>query len=1177
MLLVFIMVTTMHVTAFAAETENQAAEVGISSESGSPEDDASETELPVNDDKADQSSGPAAKELQPEQYDGTEQPSGEPDSPGQDPATKPEAAAQIQVQRTFESILPSPVSADIIKNQTTGQTYPSLQEAVNTAQDGNTIQFLDNVTLDSKVTVTKKIIIDLNGKTLAGAENADWSDGILYSKQDWKNYTLTIKNGTLNIPRPAAEAADAIGIYNHLGQIEAENLSLITSGGESKSGNITCIKNSGMQVSLRNCNIQAASNDTFFLPEGTTAAFLLYAGTYSKDPLSGEKVSLAPGYIMTEENGMFVVKLDEVAKITRDNTIYSTLSAALSKAKAGDTVVLLKDIPSVNTYYSIGKSLTLDLNGHSIGSTKDYTFDINKYDGETITVKLKNGTITNNSQSGNLSVAVFARQKVKLELENMVLSSTSDPDVHGYGLRVGNGETNLAPEVIVGGAATKISGSEAGITVSGSGAYGTAVLVVNDGKITGGYYGIAGNGTYDNTDITVNGGSIGSSNGSGTALYHPQDGNLTITGGTLEGASGVQYLGAGKLSVSGGSLTANGTSNIPDTLPGDGSIADGAALSVISRGGEYGGPQSADISITGGLFVSKQSVAIREYKTAGADTLLKSLKITQGEGKSLQVTGGDGQAAVQLDSLNAGAEVITSGTFSSDVSAYFNTDQYMQNAQDTAVNPGAVLPRAYKLTYDYAGGLLADGKTNPETFTFFDPDFSLENPIKEGYIFEGWTGTGLSQPTKDLRIAQGSQGDRSYKANWTADTASIIFEVKGGSTVASLTGVTGGLIPDRNMTIPTKKDYTFAGWYDKEGNKVEQLPEKFPAGITVYTAKWDAISDKNKPEVKVELPTVSADGSPSAIAADKNVEQTLKKQAQTILAQLQNGQMPHNIPSEKAEQIKTLLENAGSGDKVTVILSVRSEEIDTVDPKERQNIASAAAPGETAVVYLNLSVFMTVKVENPEDGIQTIENIPLSQVDEPILFEIHVDPQLIRGKSVRIAHIHNGNTEIINPVSVDREQGIIKMYGSKFSTYALLTSDTVTVDFDSMGGSDVKSQTVPYHTLLTKPGDPAKPGYIFKGWFREKDYTNAYNFSDPVEFPFTLYAKWIQNEQGTIPSENQGNTPNTTPTSSSGAVQTGDTAHPAAWMLTLLAAFICMSVTVISRRYSQKRKNSPLF
>ncbi len=73
----------------------------------------------------------------------------------------------------------------------------------------------------------------------------------------------------------------------------------------------------------------------------------------------------------------------------------------------------------------------------------------------------------------------------------------------------------------------------------------------------------------------------------------------------------------------------------------------------------------------------------------------------------------------------------------------------------------------YPITYDYAGGSLAAGVTNPVSYTVESAAITLNNPAKQGYAFAGWTGTGLGSATETVVIAAGSTGDRSYTATWT--------------------------------------------------------------------------------------------------------------------------------------------------------------------------------------------------------------------------------------------------------------------------------------------------------------------------------------------------------------------------------------------------------------------------
>ena len=73
----------------------------------------------------------------------------------------------------------------------------------------------------------------------------------------------------------------------------------------------------------------------------------------------------------------------------------------------------------------------------------------------------------------------------------------------------------------------------------------------------------------------------------------------------------------------------------------------------------------------------------------------------------------------------------------------------------------------------------------------------------------------------------------------------IKFESNGGTSVESMSGYAGDVIENREMPTTTREGYTFDGWYAEPEltNKVETLPEKYPAGTTTYYAKWTANTD----------------------------------------------------------------------------------------------------------------------------------------------------------------------------------------------------------------------------------------------------------------------------------------------------------------------------------------------
>ncbi|HWR18625.1 MAG TPA: InlB B-repeat-containing protein, partial [Clostridia bacterium] len=74
----------------------------------------------------------------------------------------------------------------------------------------------------------------------------------------------------------------------------------------------------------------------------------------------------------------------------------------------------------------------------------------------------------------------------------------------------------------------------------------------------------------------------------------------------------------------------------------------------------------------------------------------------------------------------------------------------------------------YTITYaGLAGSSFATTNPNVTTFSVETPTFTITNPTRPGYTFNGWTGTGLSTNTNSITIESGSTGDRTYTATWT--------------------------------------------------------------------------------------------------------------------------------------------------------------------------------------------------------------------------------------------------------------------------------------------------------------------------------------------------------------------------------------------------------------------------
>ena len=75
-------------------------------------------------------------------------------------------------------------------------------------------------------------------------------------------------------------------------------------------------------------------------------------------------------------------------------------------------------------------------------------------------------------------------------------------------------------------------------------------------------------------------------------------------------------------------------------------------------------------------------------------------------------------------------------------------------------------PVNYTINYDLNGGTVA--VSNPTSYNIETPTFALNNPIRLGYVFAGWTGSNGTTPQKNVSIYKGSTGNKFYKANWIA-------------------------------------------------------------------------------------------------------------------------------------------------------------------------------------------------------------------------------------------------------------------------------------------------------------------------------------------------------------------------------------------------------------------------
>ena len=143
--------------------------------------------------------------------------------------------------------------------------------------------------------------------------------------------------------------------------------------------------------------------------------------------------------------------------------------------------------------------------------------------------------------------------------------------------------------------------------------------------------------------------------------------------------------------------------------------------------------------------------------------------------------------------------------------------------------------KEYKITYKLNGG--ENNPENPATYTKYSDKITLQAPSKKGYEFVGWYDGKGKEVTK---IKAGSTGDKTFYAKWKIETYKISYSLAGGKNSSKNPKsykVTSATI---KLQAPTKKGYTFEGWYKDKAftTKVTSIKKESTGNVKLY-AKWN--------------------------------------------------------------------------------------------------------------------------------------------------------------------------------------------------------------------------------------------------------------------------------------------------------------------------------------------------
>lgn len=117
--------------------------------------------------------------------------------------------------------------------------------------------------------------------------------------------------------------------------------------------------------------------------------------------------------------------------------------------------------------------------------------------------------------------------------------------------------------------------------------------------------------------------------------------------------------------------------------------------------------------------------------------------------------------------------------------------------------------KEYDITYDLAGGSFEGAAA--DTY-LAGTGCTLPTPVREGYVFTGWTGTDLANPTMDVVIPTDAMGDRSYTATWVKEIDTCDITLNDGD-VYTHTGAEikpAVTVKNGDVTLVEGTDYTVA-------------------------------------------------------------------------------------------------------------------------------------------------------------------------------------------------------------------------------------------------------------------------------------------------------------------------------------------------------------------------------
>ena len=504
----------------------------------------------------------------------------------------------------------------------------------------------------------------------------------------------------------------------------------------------------------------------------------------------------------------------------------------------GGTVTLSKDY-TIDTKLRVRKTVTLDLNGHTITMTGSDSVIFVSFCNLTLQDSNKTAIHTDTSlPAGGVITGGNAVQGGGVYVSSGGSMTMNGGTIANCSAKYGGGVAAMAGSFTMnGGTITNCNATTSDYIYGGGGVYVSKgySMTMNGGTIEKCSANTSGGGVFSSGYFSMSGNAIirgcSANTVGGVNIY---TGSMTMTGGTIEACTSTNGKHDAVVIASDESLLANG-----GIVKGTVAFGSNSAINTTSTAGctKFYNKVTNYGTISGGVYyggISGSGTVSGTYHTVTFDTNGGSDSIT-----TQWFFNTDKAPALQpADPTKDGYQAFD-GWYNGDTKYDFTQPV----TQDIILTAKFSNPKTYNISYDLDGGTA----TNPATYTVERDAITLNNPVKTGYTFTGWSGTGLTgENNMAVTIAKGSTGDRTYTAHFSQNSYTVKFDTVGGSSISDKTGVTWTDTVLSGITAPTKDGWEFTGWKCGDmtvnaNTKYFELAANDTAASITLVAQWKDI------------------------------------------------------------------------------------------------------------------------------------------------------------------------------------------------------------------------------------------------------------------------------------------------------------------------------------------------